>query len=125
MKTVIGHPPLPGHGLGRLHVDRIDVGSLLAVDLDADEPSVHLGRDVGVLERFVRHHVAPVAGRVADRQQDRHVALAGRGERLVTPRVPVDRVVGVLAQIRAGFLGQAVPTGHAATVPAEASTVSR
>ena len=34
-----GHRPaaLAGHRLHRLHVDRVDVGALLAVDLDADE----------------------------------------------------------------------------------------
>ena len=33
-----------------------------------------------------------------------------RRERLVAPRVPVDRVVGVLAQVRAGLAGEAVHT---------------
>ena len=63
---------------------------------------------VGVLERLVRHHVAPVARRVPDRQQDRLVLGAGPGERLLAPRVPVDRVVGVLAQVRAGLVGESV-----------------
>ena len=63
---------------------------------------------VGVLERLVRHHVAPVARRVADRQEDRLVLGAGRGERLVAPRVPVDRVVGVLAQVGAGLVREPV-----------------
>ena len=37
--TVIGQPPLPGHRLDRLHVDRVDVGALLAVDLHVHEQS--------------------------------------------------------------------------------------
>src|SRR3546814_16856067 len=69
------------------------------------------------LERLVGHHVAPVAGRVADRQQDRDVALAGRRERLLTPGVPIDRVVGVLSQVRAGLVREAVGTGPRSTVP--------
>ena len=39
---------------------------------------------VGVLERLVRHHVAPVAGGVADREQDRLVL--GAGARRTPPR---------------------------------------
>ena len=58
---------LAGHRLGGLHVDVVDVGSLLAVDLHVDEHPVHHRGHVRVLERLVGHHVAPVAGRVADR----------------------------------------------------------
>ena len=93
-----------GQRLHRVHVDGVDVGPLLAVDLDVDELGVHHGGDLVVLERLVGHHVAPVAGRVPDRQQDRHVAAPCLGERLVAPRIPVDRVVAVLTQVRRGLL---------------------
>ena len=99
---------LAGHGLRGLHVDVVDVGPLLAVDLHVHEVAVHHRGDVVVLEALVGHHVAPVAGRVADRQQDRDVPLGRRRERLVAPRVPVDRVVGVLPQVRAGLVGESV-----------------
>ena len=72
-------------------VDLVEVGPLLAVDLDVDERVVHHRGDRRILERLVRHHVAPVARRVADRQQDRLVLGARPGERLVAPRIPVDR----------------------------------
>ena len=99
-----GHRPtaLAGQRDGGVHVDRVEVGPLLAVDLDAHEAGVHRGGHLVVLERLVGHHVAPVAGGVADRQQDRHVARRGLGQRLGRPLLPVHRVVGVLAQIRAG-----------------------
>jgi hypothetical protein len=99
---------LAGHRLHRVHVDAVQVGALLAVDLDADEVLVHHRGRLGVLERLVRHHVAPVAGGVADRQQDRLVLLAGPLQRLRPPRVPVDGVPGVLQQVRAGLLDQPV-----------------
>ena len=35
--TVIGQPPRPVDGLHGVHVDGVDVGPLLAVDLHADE----------------------------------------------------------------------------------------
>ena len=70
-----GHRPaaLPGHRDRRLHVDGVDVGPLLAVDLDAHVVLVEVRRRRLVLERLVRHHVAPVAGGVPDAQQDGHV----------------------------------------------------
>ena len=63
-------------------------------------------------------HVAPVTGRVPDRQQDRHVALLRRRERLRPPWIPFDRVVPVLPQVGACFLGEPVGGGHDLTVPA-------
>ncbi len=109
-----GHRPaaLAAHRLHRLHVDRVDVGALLAVDLDVDEVLVHVGGGLRVLEGLALHHVAPVAGRVADREQDRAVLLARPLQRLGAPGVPVDRVVAVLQQVRAGLLGE--PVGHRA-----------
>ena len=78
-----GHRPaaLTGHRLGGLHVHRVDVRPLLAVDLDVDEVRRSCSAAVPVLERLVRHHMTPVAGGIADREQDRHVALARLVER--------------------------------------------
>jgi hypothetical protein len=53
--------PLREHGLRDL-VDLVDVGALLAIHLDVHEELVHHAGDALVLERLVRHHVAPVAG---------------------------------------------------------------
>ena len=96
-----GHRPAAAtdERLHRVHVDGVDVGPLLPVDLHVHEVRVHLRRDVGVLEGLVRHHVAPVTRRVPDRQQHRLVLGACLGERFVAPRVPVDRVVRMLAQV--------------------------
>jgi hypothetical protein len=102
--------PVPGHPLDRLHVDRVDVRSFLAVDLDRDEMLVHEGGGLVVLERLALHHVAPVAGRVADREQDRAVAVSGTPLRLFAPGQPVDRVLGVLEEVGTGLLGEGV--GH-------------
>ena len=116
-KTVIGQPPWPERATHRVHVDRVDVGPLLAIDLDVHEVLVHERRRLGVLERLVLHHVAPVAGRVADREQDRLVLRPRPRERLLAPRVPVDRVVGVLEQVRAGLAGEAVHEASIAVTP--------
>ena len=99
-----------GHRLHRVHVDRVDVGPLLTVDLHAHEALVHERRGALVLEGLVLHHVAPMAGRVADRDEDRPVLRARPGEGGLAPRMPVDRIVAVLAQIRRRLGGESV--GH-------------
>ena len=96
---------------GRLHeghVNLIDVRPLLAVEFDADKMLVHHLRRRLVLERLALHHMAPVAGRVADAQQDRLFLRLGLVERLLSPRIPVNRVVLMLLQVRGCLLGQAV-----------------
>ena len=112
--------PAPGTAreelVGRL-VDAVEVRPLLAVDLDVDEQLVHQARGVRVLEGLVRHHVAPVAGRVADREQDGPVLGARAGERLLAPGIPVDGVVGVLQEVGAGLLRESVRAGHGAVAP--------
>ena len=90
-------------GLDGGHVDGVDVGTLLPVDLHRHEALVQLPGDVEVLEGLLLHHVAPVAGGVAHRQEDRPAGAPGLLEGLVAPRVPVDRVVGVLPEVGAGL----------------------
>jgi len=53
--------------------------------------------------------VTPVTRGVADRDEQRHVVLAGALEGVVAPRLPVDRVVGVLLEVRTRLLVEAVP----------------
>ena len=99
-----------GHRLDRGHVDLVEIGTLLAIDLDRHEPVVQVAGGRLVLERLAFHHVAPVTGRVADPQEDRPVEELRPGERVGSPREPVDRVVRVLEQVRAGLSGEAI--GH-------------
>jgi hypothetical protein len=84
------------HGLHRVHVDRVHVRALFPVDLDVHEALVHQLRGLGILERLVCHHVAPVARRVPDGEEHGLVLGAGELEGLLTPLVPVDGVVRVL-----------------------------
>jgi hypothetical protein len=83
----------------------VEVRALLAVDLDVDEQLVHHRGGGRILEALVGHHVAPVAGRVADREQDGAVVLpAGLVKRCGIPRVPVDRIVCMLQQVGTGLV---------------------
>ncbi len=99
---------LTGRRLHRFHVDGVDVGPLLPVDLDGDDEIVHLLRRCLIGEGLVSHHVTPVAGRVADGDEQRAVQLPCPGKSFLAPGVPVDRVVTVLAQVGTGLYGQAV-----------------
>ncbi len=96
------------------HVDLVEIRALLAIHLDAHEVLVEVGGDRLVLEALVLHHVAPVAGRVPDRQEDRLVLGARSLERLGTPGVPVHGVRLVLQEVGAGLLRQAVAPRFAA-----------
>ena len=88
------------HREGRRHVDVIEVRPLFAIDLDADEVLVHDRGDRLVLEGLPLHHVTPVTGGVPDREEDGPLLIAGAGERLFAPGIPVDRIVRVLEQVR-------------------------
>ena len=57
--------------LERVLVKAVYIGPLLAVDLDVDEQFVHQRRCFRILEAFMGHDVAPVAGCVADRDHHR------------------------------------------------------
>ena len=105
-----------GHALHGLHVERVDVRALLAVDLHADELLVHQRGRARILEGLALHHVAPVAGGVADRDEQRLVLCARARERDRPPGQPVDGVLGVLAQVGRGLARQRV--GHALSVAA-------
>ncbi len=91
-----GPTALLSHGCQRGHIDLVDIGAFLAVYLDVDVEPVHQLRDLVVLEAFMRHDVAPVAGGVADRQEDRPVERAGGLQCRFVPGLPVDRIVLVL-----------------------------
>jgi hypothetical protein len=100
-----------GEGLDSGHVDGVYVRSLFAVHLYVHEVLVHHARRLAVLERLALHYVAPVAGAVANGEQYGTVFIARAPERLLTPGVPVDRIVFVLEQVRARLVRQ--PVGHA------------
>src|SRR4029434_4481835 len=122
-----------GHGpttttrkhLHRIHVDFIKIRPLLAIDFDIDEEIVHESGDFFVFERLPFHHVTPVTGGITDAQEDWPVFAFGFTESLVTPRVPIHWIVGMLEQIRACLMDKmiGVLVFHSKTLTQ--STVSR
>jgi hypothetical protein len=49
-----------------------------------------------------------VACGIADGEKDGTAQLARAGERLIAPWIPVDRVMGVLEEVRTGFSRQSI-----------------
>ena len=97
-----------GEQLGHGHVQLIDVGTFLPVHLDVDEGVVHQTGDLLILEALPFHHVAPVAGGVADGEEDRSVLLCRLTEGFLSPRIPVHGVRRVLQQIGAVLVLQSI-----------------
>ena len=56
----------------------------------------------------MRHDMAPMARRIADRQQDRFSGSPCCLERFVIPGLPVYRVVLLLHQVGTCFLGEVI-----------------
>src|SRR5210317_1811419 len=70
------------------------------------------------------HYVAPVTGRIADRQQDRFARCTGELEGLRAPWVPIDGIVGMLQQVGAGFAGQSIAFVHRSLVESSVLTIT-
>ncbi len=87
-------------------IDFVQIGLLLAVDLDIDEEPVYHLRYLSILERLVGHDVTPVAGRIADGEQ-MDLSSARADVRPHRPRDTSPPEVGVLQQIEANLPGKA------------------
>ncbi len=90
------------------HVDLVDVGALLTIDLDVHEKLVHDRGGFRVFEAFMGHDMAPVAGGIADGEKDGLVGGFGLGQGGRAPGTPVDGVVLVLEKIGTGFVAEEI-----------------
>src|SRR6266702_7346536 len=96
-----GHGPatLLCKGLHCLHVNVIYIGSFFTIYFNGDKMLIHHVSDVFVLEGFALHDMAPVAGRVANTEQDGFVLLLRLLQRFFAPWVPIYGVVGMLQEV--------------------------
>ena len=105
----VERPATPaGHGLAKGHIEHVEVRAFLAVHLDGHHDGAHERGHVLVLEGLALHDVAPVAGGVADGQEDGFVFGPGLGKGFLTPGIPVHGVVGVLEEIGTFFVDETV-----------------
>ena len=92
----------------RAHINLIKVGTLLAVELDADKMRIHQRGDLVILKAFMRHDMAPMTRRIADGKQNRHIAAARPVKHGRLPRLPMHRIILVLQKIGAGRRAQPI-----------------
>src|SRR5712691_3463278 len=97
-----------GRRLHEQHVDAVDVGPFLAVDFDRHEVFVHHPRDLVVFKRLALHHMAPMTGRITDRQEERLILARGPLEGFLAPRIPVHGIVSVLEQVGTLLASEAI-----------------
>lgn len=102
-KNAGGPAASAGKNLADGEIDAVDVRAFLPVHFNGDEMFVEQRGDAGILKAFVGHHMAPVAGAVADAEKDRFILPAGLFKGVFPPGVPVHRVFRVLKQIGAGL----------------------
>ena len=80
-------------------------------------PQTILGREKAecrrraVLKRFVFHHMAPMAGTVANAHDDQFILRTRLFPRFLRPWLPVYGVVGVVQEVGAGFVDEGVGVG--------------
>ena len=99
---------LPGDGLDAALVARVHVRPLVAVHFDADEVPVQEIGKPGVFVGLGVHHVAPVAPHRADVEENRPAGAPGQLERLLTPGMPLHRLVGGGTQVGRGRIPQPI-----------------
>ena len=107
-KTVEGPATATGHELNRLHVQHVHIAAFFAVNFYIDKIAVHDGGYLGIFKTFVFHYVAPMASAVTNANEQGFVLFAGQGKGLVAKGQPLHRVVGVLQQVRTGFVNEAI-----------------
>ncbi len=107
-KHVERPPALTARRLDEGHIDLIHVRAFLPIHFDADKVRVEEGSHLRIFEGFALHHVAPMAGRVADAEEDRLVFAARLGEGFFAPGKPVHRVMLVLEEVGRFLAGEAV-----------------
>jgi len=73
------------HPLVRAHSDAHPMDELLMQDATTRARRRTERRSEPLCRGLVRHHMTPMAGRVADGEENQHVALARLGERLLSP----------------------------------------
>ncbi len=86
----------------------VEVRAFFPVNLDINEEPVHHPGDPFIFKGFALHYVAPVAGGIADAQQNRFVLRFCPRQGFLPPRVPLDRIVRMLEEVGTGFPGKLV-----------------
>ena len=113
-----GPAPATATDLHGSHVDLVQVRAALPIHFDVDKVLIEIGGDAQIFKDLLLHHMTPVATGVTDGEKNQLVFAFGGGQRLLAPRVPVDRVVGMVQQIGRVLQNQSVGIpGHPLGAP--------
>jgi hypothetical protein len=86
--------------LHKSHVNLIHIRTLFTIHFDRNKIPIQDLSDFFILKRFLLHHMAPMASGVANGKKYQLVLVASFDKGLISPRVPVHRVGGVLKEVR-------------------------
>ncbi len=109
--AVEGPASAAGHQLHGSHVYLVHIGPFFSIYLYIDKQAVHHLGHCLVLKALALHDVTPVAGAIADADEQQSVRVAGQLQSLIAPRVPLHRVVGMLQQIGTRLVNEVVGVG--------------
>ena len=101
------------------HVHPVEIGPFLAIHLHGDEVAVEHRGDRQIFKRLVRHHVAPMAGRVADAEKNGLLLGLRLGQRRRAPGLPRHGIIRMLQEIGRFFAGEKVGHDVRGAVPAD------
>ncbi len=84
------------HILNGIHINLVNIWSLLSVNFYANKQIVHNFRQRLIFKAFSFHHMAPMASRIANTHDHGLVFRFRFFQSFFAPRKPIDRVVGML-----------------------------
>jgi hypothetical protein len=61
-----------------------------------------------IIEGLSGHHLAPMGTGIANGQENRTIRRLRFSQRLVAPELPMYRLLGVLFEVKAGFVAQGI-----------------
>ena len=97
-----------GKSLTYRHIHAVNVGTLFAVNFYRNEVFIQQFSCFGILKALMCHNMTPMAGAVTDTQENRLILRLCPFKCLAAPRIPVNRIVCVLKQIRTCFIFQMI-----------------
>ena len=99
-ETIEGPATITRNNLTSFHIYLIHIGALLSVHLNTDKMMIHNICNILIFKRFTLHHMAPMAGGIANTNQYRFVFSYRPFKGFGFPCIPIDGVVGMLQKVR-------------------------
>jgi hypothetical protein len=82
------------------HINLVNVRTFFSIDLYSYVILIEKVSYLRIFKRFMGHDMAPMAGGIPDGKKNRLVFIVSFLESLVSPRIPVYRILCMLKKIR-------------------------